>query len=389
MPKVKKSKSGSGKSCGVPFATGFHPPTAKQSARAARTFKDEKLGRDFQDCPTAPHFSPIPQPTSIDDWLAQYVEEGQTYTQFLKECPWISHRKVKKCRMLFDPSGSTLSKRYPEGKVYLLPLGKFDDCAPNFSDLAEYASIFFSLKVEVLPVVHLEVDKLEGQVFWLNGDTESSPSTRVGRRKNQRIIKYRLAARFHRASGNYQLEADSLISKVDHIMPSDALCLVALTMSDIYQTPSDLFVAGLAGVRYRAGVFSFRRYDPTLSFSAEHWHEITGEHQPRKLSPQDLRVILQRSCKLLVHELSHLLCVDHCIWHSCCMNGSGHLAEDFCQSMHLCPVDLRKLQHLCGFGVRERYKRLREFFRKHGLAEEEKWVQQRLKFITETTSKDS
>lgn len=38
---------------------------------------------------------------------------------------------------------------------------------------------------------------------------------------------------------------------------------------------------------------------------------------------------LQRSCKLLVHEIAHLLGVDHCIWFSCCMNGSGHLSEDF------------------------------------------------------------
>ena len=30
-----------------------------------------------------------------------------------------------------------------------------------------------------------------------------------------------------------------------------------------------------------------------------------------------------------MHEIAHLLGVDHCIWYSCCMNGSGHLSEDF------------------------------------------------------------
>ena len=80
-----------------------------------------------------------------------------------------------------------------------------------------------------------------------------------------------------------------------------------------------------------------------------------------------------------MHETAHLLGVDHCVYYSCCMNGSGHLAEDFrklkyyvccsvmpvpiCimyintgQSMHLCPVDLRKLCHLCGFNISQRYK---------------------------------
>eukprot|EP00118_Oscarella_pearsei_P004823 m.21161 g.21161 ORF g.21161 m.21161 type:complete len:75 (+) comp28147_c0_seq1:1433-1657(+) len=46
------------------------------------------------------------------------------------------------------------------------------------------------------------------------------------------------------------------------------------------------------------------------------------------------RLILQRSCKLLVHELSHLLGVDHCVFYDCCMNGSGHLEEDFSGSIY-------------------------------------------------------
>jgi hypothetical protein len=51
--------------------------------------KDDHHDKSFQ------FFKPIPQPTSIDDWLAQYDEEGQTYKQFLLECPWLSTRKRK------------------------------------------------------------------------------------------------------------------------------------------------------------------------------------------------------------------------------------------------------------------------------------------------------
>ena len=63
------------------------------------------------------------------------------------------------------------------------------------------------------------------------------------------------------------------------------------------------------------------------------------------------------------------------------MNGAGHLAEDVAQPMFLCPVDLRKLQTLCGFDVVERYRRLGEYFHKHGMAAEEAWVIRRIQLI--------
>jgi archaemetzincin len=66
--------------------------------------------------------------------------------------------------------------------------------------------------------------------------------------------------------------------------------------------------------------------------------------------------MLQRSRRLLVHELAHLKGVDHCIYYSCCMNGASHLNEDFRQPMHICPVDLRKLAHLCGYDITQRYR---------------------------------
>ena len=64
------------------------------------------------------------------------------------------------------------------------------------------------------------------------------------------------------------------------------------------------------------------------------------------------------------------------------MNGSGHLEEDFRQPMFLCPVDLRKLQTLCGFDVITRYKNMAEFFKKHGMKEEEDWVVKRCELIS-------
>lgn len=385
MPRTRKK--GCKKPPATPYARGFKPPTAKQRCRAISSGSGEdvaSLGKEYQG---TSHFSPVPQPSSIDDWLAQYNEEGQTYSKFLWENPWLSGRKVKCCQMTFAPAGKTLTERYPDGKIYLLPLGGgFDDnpLAPKFSYLADYASRFFELQVEVLPAVDLCVDQVTQEVHWVEDSSEvSDPKTndQKGRRRSQRSRRHQLDARFHRLSGNYQLEGASVLRRIKQLIPPDAICLMALTLSDIYDTPPDLFVAGLAAGNHRVGVFSLKRYAPSLSFSTEHWHQITTR-DPQTTNQQDAKIMLQRSCKLLVHEVAHLLGVDHCIWYSCCMNGSGHLAEDFNQSMHLCPVDLRKLQHLCGFDVVRRYQRLAEFFRTHGLEEEEKWVEQRVRFIT-------
>lgn len=84
---------------------------------------------------------------------------------------------------------------------------------------------------------------------------------------------------------------------------------------------------------------------------------------------------LNRTCKLLVHETLHLLGFDHCVYMDCCMNGSGHLQEDFKQSMFLCPVDLKKLMVLFDFNLVERYKKMQKFFEKHKSVEDVKWLQ--------------
>jgi hypothetical protein len=50
--------------------------------------------------------------------------------------------------------------------------------------------------------------------------------------------------------------------------------------------------------------------------------------------------------------------------------------------MHLCPVDLRKLQESIGFDIVERYRRLLQFQLSTGFTDEASWLKRRLDFIT-------
>lgn len=381
MPKEKRARKKRAAGVGVPYARGFHPPSRKRCIEAATARPDEKILPEYLDQDGERFFPHIPQPSSIDDWLAQYNEEGQTYSQFLNECPWLSRRKRKYMPTTFNAEGSTLIKKYSGAKIYLLPLGDFDPKrgAPAFSELADYASVFFSLPVVILPAVQLTVDHSRREVLWVDSaPLREQLSNPKATRRSSRYPTTHIDARFHK-NGHYQLQVGSVLRKLKQCIPSDGFCLMALTLSDLYDTKRDLFVAGMAAGNHRVGVFSLKRYDPSLTFATDNWYDInTGSVDNIK---EQRSVMLQRSCKLLVHEIAHILGVDHCIWYSCCMNGSGHLGEDFRQSMHLCPVDLRKLQTLIGFDVLERYRKLKEFFDKHKLEPERDWTDRRIAFL--------
>jgi archaemetzincin len=194
------------------------------------------------------------------------------------------------------------------------------------------------------------------------------------------VKQHQLTSRYNPDTGHLQVCVDSNLMQLRNLIPQDAICMIGLTLLDLYGEESDLFVAGMAAGNERVAIFSLYRYDPCLSFSTEHWFQI---EEDEKIAEKDRsRITLQRGCKLLVHEICHLLGIDHCIYYDCCMNGSGHLSEDFRQPMHLCPIDLHKLHTLVGFDVLDRYKALLQYYKKHGFKEEEHWVQKRIKFIS-------
>lgn len=380
MPKVKTKHS---VERFVPYAAGFKAPNSKIQTEATIGCKSESIPKEFESANTKdgkPFFTKLPQPTSIDDWLAQYNEDGQTYRMFLSECPWISKRKRKYMHQKFNPHGKTLLEKYPEGKIYLLPVGEFteENCA-KFSDLAEFAEAYLGVPVCQLPGIRLENEG--GQVYWYEQPGQEPVSTKSGR-KSQRVKKSHINSRYNSGTKHMQLKLDISLLKLRTIVPDDAICMIGLTMYDLYETDRDLFVAGMAAGNFRVAIFSFFRYDPCLSFSKGDWFDIRENKTMDK--SKRTRTILHRSCKLLVHEISHLLGLDHCIYYDCCMNGSGHLQEDFRQPIHLCPVDLRKLHALIGFDVIERYRKLALFYQKHGMNEDYLWVNKRIEFLQES-----
>jgi archaemetzincin len=67
--------------------------------------------------------------------------------------------------------------------------------------------------------------------------------------------------------------------------------------------------------------------------------------------------------------------IDHCIYFNCLMNGANSQEESDRTTLLLCPICLRKLNLVLKCDLLERYKNLLSFFKKYGLEEQEKLIQ--------------
>lgn len=56
------------------------------------------------------------------------------------------------------------------------------------------------------------------------------------------------------------------------------------------------------------------------------------------------------------HEICHLMGLGTCRWLQCIMQGALSLDEALLRPLEPCPICLRKLQHVVGFKLIERYR---------------------------------
>ena len=176
-----------------------------------------------------------------------------------------------------------------------------------------------------------------------------------------------MRTRRNRFTDVLQVNSRDLLAALAAAVPADACGVLAVTAHDLYPHDTWSFVFGEAIVDERVGVFSIARYDPRFYDK-----------------PADPLLRLARVCKVFAHETCHMLGMRHCVFFNCLMNGSNHLAESDRRPLHLCPIDLRKLQWSLRFDVVERYERLLAFWRTVGLHAEADWIERRLTFILES-----
>lgn len=225
---------------------------------------------------------------------------------------------------------------HARSRLYLQPLGEFrKEQSPSVERLRQFAAVYFGMEVKTLPALAF---------------TEMN-----------------LTIRFNPYTRNRQILTGDVLAILQKKIPKDAFCVLAITMQDLYPDPSWNFVFGQASLDERVGVYSFARYDPAF------YGERRGNNYQK--------ILLKRSCKVLVHEMAHMFGLQHCIFFKCVLNGSNHLEESDARPLHLCLVCLRKLHFSIGFDVVERYRKLLNFYQVAGFDTEASWLSNRLKEI--------
>jgi archaemetzincin len=151
-----------------------------------------------------------------------------------------------------------------------------------------------------------------------------------------------------------QYDADLLIKRLAKRRPEDALVYIGITDQDLSVQGLN-FVFGVGERRLRCGVYSLTRYET-----------------------DDLPLFTRRSLNLLAHEAGHIVSINHCVNYACVMQGANSLEEHDSHPMHLCPVDLQKVQLNGGMDRKDRYRKLLPLYRTWECTEEAEWVARRL-----------
>ncbi len=344
----------------APFAPGFRLPSEANIQAAVgsfpwsdgphstmRTHQLKRIGEyseSLLDAVNSPHayvnrlgnrnqkvWKDLPLPADDLSWLACYCEDGQTFEQFADSITLRSGR-FKGCAMVEKPT------------IYLLPIthrGQWPSSAPSLEALVEWVSVYFSYTVKILDTAFLEKN------------TNSSE-----RASRHNVMMFRTADHSWPVQG--RIEDDKLQTHVNGLLGcltnirisekygdtqiKDAFAVIGITMCDIYSSHSDLFVAGMACPSTHVGVLSFARYHPHIKMHPGEWTDVgyskapsaypyieTEKKKPNlSSSPPELSVatnaeFLRRAGKLLLHEIGHVLGMDHCIYHNCLMNGTGKI----------------------------------------------------------------
>uniref|UniRef100_A0A8C4VQQ8 Archaelysin family metallopeptidase 1 n=1 Tax=Gopherus evgoodei TaxID=1825980 RepID=A0A8C4VQQ8_9SAUR len=142
-------------------------------------------------------------------------------------------------------------------------------------------------------------------------------------------------------SDRAQLHADGILTFLKNNKPPDALCVLGLTLLDLYPCETWSFTFGkfLPG---QVGVCSFARFSGSFPQpGCTTLNPATGREELREVT---------------CHEICHLIGLGNCRWLQCIMQGALSLDEALLRPLEPCPVCLRKLQYVAGFKLIERYR---------------------------------
>ncbi|KRX09043.1 hypothetical protein PPERSA_01930 [Pseudocohnilembus persalinus] len=106
--------------------------------------------------------------------------------------------------------------------------------------------------------------------------------------------------------------------------------------------------------------------------------DIQNENIFQDLNENQYNIILLRTAKTIVHEISHIFGLKHCGYYECVMKGSNHLQESDNKPIQMCPNCLRKLQHQINFDIKKRYQQIISYMKEKKIFQNDFQVYQQI-----------
>jgi archaemetzincin len=271
--------------------------------------------------PGARGFPRMPKPRK-GDWLDEHEEPGQPVQRFLS-----------RSSQMPQPHG-------PYNTIALVIIGAEGFPSELVASLRLYVSSFFLLPVEVLGP--LAIDDGDGSAI----QRRQHPDTGL-----------QLFAKDCLEFARKAVARDRALSR-------RVIATMGITMLDLTVNADWNFVYGLASPLHASGCFSMCRFSPSFNGEAVSSAEAAA------------KIILQRSCKVLTHELTHIFGVKHCVHFQCLMNGANHVGELERQPLLECPLCCRKLLLQLGWkDLALRYRTQALALRKMGFDQEAEFIE--------------
>ncbi|XP_060082305.1 archaemetzincin-2-like [Ylistrum balloti] len=249
--------------------------------------------------------------------------------------------------------------------IYLVQVDDFPDFLNNFR------VPFHSEEITIFDLA----EKFLG-VFFTGMTVKWIQSLSIAERK------WDITSRHHKKTGKFQYLVTDFFPLLANICPKDGYCIMGLIWSDLYPKEELNFVLGEAHNSFKSGIVSFGRFEPKTYIEGIHQDIISVTTE-----------VVWKLLKCLSHELCHLFGMAHCDFFGCTMNGSGSVKDAMDQPLFLCPVCVRKLQHICKFDILERYENMEKFlvemnkqFPSERWNRSMVWIQNCLKYLKTTAT---
>jgi len=201
---------------------------------------------------------------------------------------------------LSSRSGRIRQSANAEGEdIVLLPIiiedndGVWPDCGPPLEKLLQYTQVFFDRNVRVLPAASISSSTLASKKRKRKGNKDNAEfklrfphNTHSAGSGHPLATSVTIEGRANQKHTQLQVTSvlDALSAFRDQRNRSKEFCIMAITMEDLFDGPTDLFCTGMAFGGNKVAVFSFFRYHPHLKMHPGTWHDFGYARTPSSYS---------------------------------------------------------------------------------------------------------